>query len=152
MVRHEGHRIGIEICYDVQFPELAAYLSRQGAELILAPTAWALEKHGPSRGLQPYDFLAMATAYAYGVFVAVVNRTGLERGTRFPGRSCLADPWGQIVTLGKVEERRVLDIPFREILRAKRPNPRNNLQTDHRMVIRPPASLPRSRTKRGRHH
>ncbi len=139
MVKHEGRRIGVEICYDVQFPELSAYLSRRGAELILAPTAWALDKHGPSRGLQPYDFLAMATSYAYGIFVAVVNRTGRERGALFPGQSCLADPWGRIVTLGKGEEHRVLEIPFREIPRAKQPNPRNNLQTDHRMVIGPPA-------------
>ncbi len=146
LIEYKGRRIGIEVCYDVQFPELSAYLSRQGAELILAPTAWALDSHGPSRGLQPYDFLAMATAYAYGIFVAVVNRTGLERGALFPGQSCLADPWGQIVTLGADEERRVLEIPFEEIPHAKRPNPHNDLQTDHRMRV----GLPRRAGSRAR--
>ena len=139
IIKHGGRRIGIEICYDLQFPELSAYLSRQGAELILAPTAWAVDEHGPSRGLYPHTFLAMATSYAYGIFVAVANLTGQERSARFPGQSCLADPWGKILTLGEDEESKVLEIPFEEVPRAKRPNPRNDLQTDHRMVIAPPA-------------
>ncbi len=145
LIEFRGRRIGVEVCYDVQFPELSAYLSRKGAELIVAPTAWAADAHGPSLGLQPYDFLAMATAYAYGICVAVVNRTGLERGAVFPGQSCLADPWGKITMLGADEERRVLEIPFGEIAEAKRPNPRNDLQTDPRMVIEPPGIARRPR-------
>lgn len=138
LIEFQGRRIGIEVCYDVQFPELSAYLSRKGAELILAPTAWAADAHGATLGLQPYNLLAMATAYAYGICVAVVNRTGLERGATFPGQSCLADPWGKITMMGEEEESRVLEIPFDAIPEAKRPNPRNDLQTDPRMVIRPP--------------
>ncbi len=139
VIEYQGRRIGIEICYDLQFPELSAYLSRQGAELILAPTAWAVDEHGTSHELYPHAFLAMATAYAYGICVAVSNRTGPERTATFSGQSSLSDPWGHITTLGSGEESRVLDIPFEEIPGAKHPNPRNHLQTDHRMVIRPPA-------------
>ncbi|HYM39966.1 MAG TPA: carbon-nitrogen hydrolase family protein [Thermoplasmata archaeon] len=148
MVEFQGRRIGIEVCYDIQFPELSAYLSRQGAELILAPTAWAVDAHGPSHGLHPHAFLAMATAYAYGIFVAVTNRTGPERGAVFPGQSCLADPWGQITILGESEEHRVFEIPFEEVPLAKRPNPRNDLQTDPRMVIAPPGGTHGSRQRR----
>ncbi len=139
LIEYAGRKIGIEICYDLQFPELAAYLSRKGAELILAPTAWSLDEHGPSHGLQPHAFLAMATAYAYGICVAVANRTGKERGSSFPGQSCLVSPWGKTVTLGKGDESRVLEIPFDEIASAKRPSPRNDLQTDPRMQVEPPA-------------
>lgn len=138
VIEHQGRRIGIEICYDLQFPELSAYLSRQGAELIVAPTAWAQDAHGPSHGLHPHAFLAMATAYSYGVCVAVANRTGTERGALFPGQSVLADPWGKVTTLGSDEERRVLDVPFDAVQEAKRPSPHNDLQTDHRMRIAPP--------------
>ncbi len=138
IIEYDGRRIGIEICYDLQFPELAAYLARRGAELILAPTAWAQDDHGPSRGLHPHAFLAMATAYAYGICVAVANRTGRERGAFFPGQSCLCDPWGKILTLGEEEESRVVDIPFDAVPGAKRPSPRNDLQTDPRMAILPP--------------
>ena len=144
LVEHAGHRIGLEICYDLQFPELAAYLSRKGAELILAPTAWALDAHGPSRWLHPHAFLAMAAAYANGICVAAANRTGTERGANFPGQSCLASPWGQVTTLGEGEETAILEIPFEEIPSAKRPSPRNDLRTDPRMTVGPP----RRRTRR----
>lgn len=138
ILEHDGRRIGIVICYDLQFPELSAYLSRQGAELILAPTAWAQDEHGPSRGLHPHTFLAMATAYAYGICIAVANRTGRERGAFFPGQSCLCSPWGEILTLGEGEETRIVDIPFDAVPGAKRPSPHNDLQTDPRMAILPP--------------
>lgn len=149
LIEYQGRRVGLEICYDLQFPELAAFLSRQGAELILAPTAWSLDAHGPSHGLQPHAFLAMATAYAYGICVAVANRTGTERGSTFPGQSCLGDPWGKIATLGSEEEHRVLDIPFETIPGAKRPSPHNYLQTDHRMIVRPPTTTRGDPAKRG---
>lgn len=139
LIAFQGRKIGLEICYDLQFPELGSYLSRRGAELILAPTAWSLDAHGPSHGLQPHAFLAMATAYAYGICVAVANRTGKERGATFPGQSCLSDPWGKIVTLGAKEEHRVLEVPFETVPGAKRPSPHNDLQTDPRMVVEPPA-------------
>ncbi len=150
LIEHGGRKIGIEICYDLQFPELTAYLSRQGAELVLAPTAWARDAHGPSRGLEPHAFLAMASAYANGICVAVANRTGTERGALFPGQSCLSDPWGGIVTLGEGEEHRVLDVPFDVIPGAKRPSPHNDLQTDPRMVILPPGRGGRAAGKQGK--
>ncbi len=139
LLKFQGRTIALEVCYDLQFPELAAYLSRKGAELILAPTAWALDEHGPSQGLQPHAFLAMATAYANGICVAVANRTGKERTAYFPGQSCLVSPWGKITTLGEGEGQQVVEIPFDQIPGAKRPSPRNDLQTDIRMTILPPS-------------
>ena len=40
VVEAEGLRIGLSICYDLRFPELYRCLSDQGADLILAPSAW----------------------------------------------------------------------------------------------------------------
>lgn len=140
LIEYGGRKIAVEICYDLQFPELAGYLSRKGTELILAPTAWARDRHGPSHGLEPHAFLAMASAYASGICVAVANRTGRERGAFFPGQSCLSSPWGQITTLGTEEETKVLEIPFEEIPGAQHPSPHNRLLTDGRMTIRPPAT------------
>ncbi len=148
IIQFGGRKIGIEICYDLQFPELAAHLSRRGAELILAPTAWAQDAHGPSHGLHPHAFLAMATAYAYGICIAVANRTGRERGAFFPGQSCLGGPWGSLTTLGEGEESRTAEIPFHEVPGAKRPSPHNNLQTDPRMRVLPPGRVSDARTRR----
>src|SRR5437667_8957363 len=99
IVEFQGHRIGLEVCYDLQFPELAAYLARRGAELVVVPTAWAEETYRPSHGLQPYNHLAIASAFAGGIFVAVVNRTGVERAARFPGQSSPTNPFGQVESL-----------------------------------------------------
>src|SRR5206468_11233844 len=52
LLEFQGHRIGLEICYDLQFPELAAHLARHGAELLLVPTAWAEEGRAAIHGLQ----------------------------------------------------------------------------------------------------
>ncbi|HKS59675.1 MAG TPA: carbon-nitrogen hydrolase family protein, partial [Thermoplasmata archaeon] len=35
-----GHRLGVEICYDLQFPEVAVALARAGAEMLIVPMAW----------------------------------------------------------------------------------------------------------------
>ena len=150
VIEYEGRKIGLEICYDLQFPELSAYLARQGAEIVLAPTAWARDRHGPSHELEPHAFLAMASAYASGMCVAVANRTGRERGAFFPGQSCLSSPWGQTTTLGPDEETRVLDIPFDEMPEARHPSPHNDLATDWRMTIRPPAVRRRSGSRKVR--
>jgi len=92
----------------------------------------------------------MSTAYSHGICVAVVNRTGVERGAVFPGQSCLANPWRKIATLGREEEKRVLEVPFDEIPRAKRPGPYNDLQTDHRMLIAAPVAAPRQSPEKRR--
>ncbi len=92
----------------------------------------------------------MSTAYSYGISVAVVNRIGVERGAVFPGQFCLANPWGKIATLGRGEEKRVLEIPFDDIPRAKRPDPHNDLRTDHRMVIAAPVATPKQSPEKRR--
>ena len=136
----QGRTVGLEVCYDVQFPEQAAYLARNGVELLLAPTAWAEDPHGAIHGLQPYTILASATGFAYGVCVAVVNRTGTERGASFPGQSSLVDPFGQLTLIDSADEGHlVADIPFEGMSEARRPTPYNDLATDGRMTIAPPA-------------
>ena len=39
MFRYKGFNVGMLICYDAEFPELARLLARAGADLILVPTA-----------------------------------------------------------------------------------------------------------------
>src|SRR5207237_9700002 len=47
IVDFEGHRIGLEVCYDLQFPDLAAFLATQGTEPVVPPTARAQDGKGP---------------------------------------------------------------------------------------------------------
>ena len=145
-----GHRLGLEICYDLQFPELASYYARQGVELLLVPTAWAEEKVSNEAPLQPYNQLAIATALSHGVYVGVVNRIGPERGAVFPGQSSMTDPFGRIRHLGSSKGTLVSEVDFSFLAKAKRPNRRNDLDTDPRLRISLPRAGPTRRTPRGR--
>src|SRR5439155_1183059 len=96
-------------------------LPHQGTKLVVEPTAWAEEAQGPLHGLHPYNHLAIASAFAHGIFVAVVNRTGVERGAHFPGQSSLTNPFGQLESLDDREGILVKSLDFSLLKRAKRP-------------------------------
>jgi predicted amidohydrolase len=89
-------RIGLAICYDLEFPELTRGLALGGAELLAIPTNWPRD---PSwTGQAPLLVsLALATAYLSRVFVAVCDRGGVERGLEFEGASVIAGPDGRIL-------------------------------------------------------
>jgi 5-aminopentanamidase len=86
-----GFRIGLLICYDVEFPEAVRSLVLAGAELVLVPTALT-DEYGTVPSL-----LVPARAVENQVYVAYCNHAGIENGMRFLGRSCLIAPDGQPV-------------------------------------------------------
>lgn len=130
-----GHRFGVEVCYDLQFPELGAYYARRGVEALLVPMAWALEPIRPEDGLQPYNHLALATAFAHGIFVAVANRTGPERGAEFPGQSSVTDPYGRQRRLNGAEGSLEAELDFGLGAAARRPTEFNDLRGDARLTV-----------------
>jgi predicted amidohydrolase len=143
----QGHKLGVIVCYDLQFPELASYYAARGVELLLVPMSWAEEPIPLGSDLQIFNHMAIATAFSHGIFVGISNRTGTERGAVFPGQSSLTDPYGRIQHLGADEGSLVARLDFSLLEKAKRPSPRNNLDRDPRLRI----SLPRRpRTRRGR--
>ncbi|MYR26447.1 MULTISPECIES: carbon-nitrogen hydrolase family protein [unclassified Streptomyces] len=83
-----GVRLGVLICYDVEFPENVRAHADAGTEVLLVPTAL----------LAPYDFVARSLvpvrAFESQLHIAYVNRTGPEGGFDFVGLSCLAAPDG----------------------------------------------------------
>ncbi len=89
-------RIGLGICYDIEFPELTRGLALQGAELLAFPTNWPHED-SPARGLPILAELASVTAYLNKVFVAACDRCGSERGAEFEGGSAIAGPDGELL-------------------------------------------------------
>lgn len=95
-------RVGLMICYEWRFPEIARILSLKGADLICHP----------SNLLLPYCQTAMqAAAIQSGVYIITANRTGTERGIRFTGESQIVDPNMRILAKsGRNEEVKVVDI------------------------------------------
>ncbi|HTP21274.1 MAG TPA: nitrilase-related carbon-nitrogen hydrolase [Solirubrobacteraceae bacterium] len=86
-------RIGLAVCYDLEFPELTRGLALAGAELIALPANWPLDP-APPGGRPILHSLAATTAYLSKVYVAVCDRCGAERGLEFEGGSVIADPDG----------------------------------------------------------
>lgn len=87
----QGQCIGLLICYDAEQPAAVRALARQGARLILAPTA----------NMLPYDDAPRLTvprlAGEHGVAIAYANACGAEGGTRYGGLSTLAGPRGEVL-------------------------------------------------------
>jgi 5-aminopentanamidase len=83
-----GLRIGLLICYDVEYPESVRTLTLMGAELVLVPTALTDEY-----GRVP-EVIIPARSLENQVFVAYCNRAGVENGMPFLGQSCIAGPDG----------------------------------------------------------
>ena len=84
-------KIGINICYDISFPEAARELKLLGAELIVIPTNW------PRAAWRTPEFVLNARAIENHVNVAAANRVGVERGWQFIGRSKMVDVNGDTV-------------------------------------------------------
>lgn len=85
--------IGVQICWDVFFPEGFRILALKGAEMIFAPTASAFE-----HSHQKWERTISASAHANGVFIMRVNRVGKEEKQEFYGRSFCVGPDGEFVT------------------------------------------------------
>ncbi len=84
--------IGVQICWDVFFPEGFRILALKGAEVIFVPTASAFE-----HSQRKWERAIMAAAHANGVFILRVNRIGKEERQEFYGRSFCAGPDGEFV-------------------------------------------------------
>ncbi|XDB00111.1 nitrilase-related carbon-nitrogen hydrolase [Sulfitobacter sp. LCG007] len=87
----KGFRIGLNICYDIEFPERVRELARAGADLVICPTAV----------MAPYDMvprcLVQARAFENHLFVAYANRVGTEGPLHYLGLSRIAGPAGNVV-------------------------------------------------------
>lgn len=85
-------RIGIAICYDLNFPEVARGLALEGAELIALPANLPRFPRPEERPMEVT--LAMATAHLNHVFFAICDRCGPERGVEWVGASVICDEHG----------------------------------------------------------
>lgn len=85
----DGVRIGLLICYDIEFPGHAAALAAAGARVILVPTA------NPSGFEHVQRRLVPARAHENDIVVAYANLTGVEGDLTFGGRSVIAGPDGE---------------------------------------------------------
>ncbi len=83
--------VGISICFDGDFPEVARTMRRRGARLVLHPSAYerAAEKW--------WDTLYPANALANGQWWILANQCGAAGAVTYLGGSCVISPEGVVV-------------------------------------------------------
>ena len=86
-----GLRLGVLVCYDVEFPEMVRGLALRGADLVAVPTAL----------MRPYDFvpqvMVRSRAFENQVFLIYANRCGEEGALTYVGESCIVSPGGDVL-------------------------------------------------------
>jgi deaminated glutathione amidase len=91
-------RIGMSVCYDLRFPELYRTYARDGAHLLLVPSAFT-----HTTGQAHWEVLLRARAIENQAFVVAPAQGGRhENGRRTWGHTLLVDPWGTV--LGQRDE------------------------------------------------
>ena len=116
-------RVGLEVCYDLRFPEQAKTMALQGAEIIVVPAAF------PSGALLPprtdhWDTLITSTALLNLCYIVAANQFGKLPHDHPFGRSAIIDPWGISVAKAQGKEDIVcgeIDLNFVKELRQKLP-------------------------------
>ncbi|GHI01459.1 carbon-nitrogen hydrolase family protein [Neobacillus kokaensis] len=120
VVETEFGKIGLLVCYELRFPEIARQLVLQEADVLFVPAGWV---SGPMKE-DHWQTLLRARAIENTVFVCGANLVG----NIFTGRSITVDPMGIILSSGSEEEALILsdiDLDRTERVREKLPSVAN---------------------------
>lgn len=90
----DGVPCGLQICYDLRFPEPFRALALRGAEVVFLPANW------PVRRIDAWSTLLAARAIENQMAVCGVNRVGRDPQAEYPGRSAILDPFGVAIATG----------------------------------------------------
>jgi len=130
-------KIGTLVCWDQWYPEGARITALQGANVLFYPTAigWHPQEKNEFGTAQhdAWQTIQRSHAIANGVYVAAVNRVGVEhgdvRGNRvegpgleFWGGSFLADPFGRVIAKASHDREEILigEIDLRQMEDTRR--------------------------------
>lgn len=121
-------RIGIQICYDRNFPEGFRALALDGAEIIFVPSN--LARYGTDWVPEMWELVLRARAFENGTFVVGVNKAGWEGSLEFFGGSVVVSPLaGRVIARagGPGDELVIATLDLDEVQEARRrlPFPRD---------------------------
>lgn len=109
-------KIGIGICYDIRFPELARLMALEGADILCYPGAFNLTT-GPAH----WEMLFKARACDNQVFTIGVA-PALDKNANYNsyGHSLIINPWGEILSSASFEEELIItEIDLNEIKKVR---------------------------------
>ena len=148
VVSCEGWTFGIQICYDLNFPEVSAAFARAGVDAVINVSAWSVPMEAD------WDRLLPARAIENGAYVLGCNRVGTEGDLEFCGRSTVYEPDGSVLgRLRSNEDVLVAKLSTAALSRERERNPmrkdrRPESPTARRVIITPDDSISSSGNRR----
>jgi predicted amidohydrolase len=91
-------KVGLMVCYDMVFPEVARKLALEGAQIIFTPANW------PNPFLHQWNIAAAARALDNQIWIVAANRVGSDKKFTYFGRSRIINPYGQTIIECKENE------------------------------------------------
>ncbi|MEB3101971.1 carbon-nitrogen hydrolase family protein [Ferviditalea candida] len=112
-------RVGLQICYEVGFPEGSRILSLKGADIMVYPSAFGMPR------LYAWDLATRSRALENGAFLIAANRTGVEKTeTEFAGHSRIVDPLGRVLAEALEEDEVIMaEIDLQLVAKQRRTIP-----------------------------
>lgn len=92
-------KVGLGICYDLRFEELAKLYRLKGAEILIYPAAFNL-----TTGPLHFELLQRARAIDNQVFVLGISPARGDQGYIAYGHSQITSPWGKVIGQAKEGE------------------------------------------------
>jgi omega-amidase len=93
-------KIGILICYDIRFPEMASHLAAQGAEIIIVPAAFNL-----IAGKAHWDIMFRCRAIETQAYLLAASPArDMSALYQVYGHSMVIDPWGRVLSEAGIDE------------------------------------------------
>jgi predicted amidohydrolase len=133
--------VAMVICYDLEFPEWMRLPALDGADLVAAPVNWPAAPRPAAE--RPAEVVkAQADASTNGVFVAVADRCGTERGVAWIGGTVIIGPDGYPVAGPVAADHPAVLTADCDLSRArdKRLNDHNDLLGDRRPGLYSPVT------------
>jgi len=108
--------LGLQICYDMRFPEISRILTVNGANILVSPSAWVAgfmkQEH--------WEIMLKSRAIENGVYVIAPN----QLGNIYCGHSMVIEPFGATLTdMGNRQGMEILDIDNSRIDTVRRTLP-----------------------------
>ncbi|MEY2556508.1 MAG: omega-amidase [Verrucomicrobiota bacterium] len=105
--------VGLSICYDLRFPEMARTLVvDRGANVIVNSSAWPVVRAEHLR------ILSLARAVENQSYFIIANRVGTDDGVTFCGSSVIVDPSGAILAAASPDREELIEAEISEQLIA----------------------------------
>ena len=118
-------KVGMTICYDLRFPQLHRALAKNGADILVVPSAFS-----PVTGAAHWEPLLRARAIETGCFVIAAAQTGTHTSQtgkvrKTYGHSIVVSPWGEVLAdLGtlstEIDTITLVDIDLRDVSKARK--------------------------------